>query len=311
MLVSPVLILSIVTSILTGIIFSIVLEEIFLWFKKRRRIKMMPDISQELLLASENKKVKKSDRAWLYTLIQKLHYAGIDLSIGYIFIILIVIDIVIGGLLYLFIPSSILFFFSTVITLFGFFQILDFLSYKRTKEFNRSLTTMITLLVRMMRNGVGFDQAMIRAVDVSSNPFFKGIMERFITQKQQIGEDKAFENLIESIDSKELRIFILAIRIGRQSGGAFSATLEKLELALQAREKLQRYIDTKTQESKMGSYFIATLIIVIFVVLDINFNGNVSKYFFHTLKGKIATLILIGWISTGIYLNTVMTRIKQ
>lgn len=298
-------ILLVVTSLLSGLFVLVVMEILLEWMRQRKHLKSMPHLQETIL----HKKPKKD--ILFSKLSRHLHQAGITLPLWLLMLIFAATASFVSMLLYLFLPHWSMFFLGAFITALFFHQLLAFLRYRRTKKFNQALSIALALLVRMMRNGIGFDQALAKVVDMSVYPLFKNTMRRFIVQKQQMGEERAFEYLVDSIDSRELKIFILSVRIGEQSGGAFSATLEKLESALKSQEKLQRFIDSKTQETKVGSYLILFLIIFIFIVLDINFNGNVSKYFFFTLKGKVATLVIAGWLALGLYINTFITKIKR
>jgi len=241
---------------------------------------------------------------------QKLRYAGLRERKKELSLLFLLVFALVGLALYLYLPHPGILIFAFLLTLFLFHQGIEYLIQKRTRRFNQALVTMISLMVRMIRNGIGLDQALERAISVNSDAFFKTIMQQFIHQRTTIGEEQAFKNLILSIDSKELRILALAIKIGKGTGGALSGTLEKLEKSLLDNEKLQRHIDAKTQETKIGSYLIIVLIATIFLVLDLTFNGDIHRYFFFTLKGKISFLIILAWVGIGIYINSVLTRIR-
>lgn len=190
------------------------------------------------------------------------------------------------------------------------FYILNFIISKRRREFNVALAGMISMLVRMMRNGIGFDQAQKRAIEASDSALFRAIFAKFLHEKDIVGESKAFESISKVIDSAELKIFAMSVIIGRSSGGKFSNTLEKLEESINSRLKLQRKIDVATREAVIGSYLIVAILAIIYVMMDVSFEGRMSGYFFQNPKGKIEFMLTLLWVGLGLFLNSKLTKIR-
>ncbi len=190
------------------------------------------------------------------------------------------------------------------------FFVLDFAVNRRRREFNTALSAGISMLVRMMRNGIGFEQALKKSVDANESQVFKDILGRFLREKEISGEEKAFATINELVDSAELEIFGISVVIGRSSGGKFSNTLEKLEESINSRIKLQRKVDVATREASFGSYLIVLILVIIFAMMDVSFDGNMSKYFFTTENGKLEFMITISWVCLGLFLNNILTRIR-
>lgn len=182
--------------------------------------------------------------------------------------------------------------------------------FRRKIEFNRSFTVAISVLVKMMRNGIGFEQALSKSVKTSNSAMFRALFERFLQEKNRIGEVEAFENMNHQIDSKELRIFALAVKIGRESGGHFSSTLEKVEETLRYRKKMQDKVTVVTREANIGSYMVASLNILLYFMIDMNFNGKVSVYFFTSQWGRWQLLGIGLWMIAGLMVNRKITRIE-
>ncbi len=182
---------------------------------------------------------------------------------------------------------------------------------RRLTEFNRALAVAISVLVKMMRNGVGFEQSIQKAVDVSSSKLFKKVFEKFFQEKNTLGEEKAFENMLDIVDSKELRIFAISVKIGRQSGGRFSQTLEKLEHTIRYRKKMQDKIDVVTREGTVGSYIVAAIAVLLYFMLNFNFDGKLHHYYMQSPYGKYQLLGIAVWIFIGLIVNKSITRIKS
>lgn len=184
------------------------------------------------------------------------------------------------------------------------------ISYK-TIQFNRALAIVISVLVKMMKNGVGFEQSLQKAVDISSSVMLKNVFSRFFHEKNTIGEEEAFDNMNKYIKSRELRIFALSVKIGRASGGRFSQTLHKVELTIRHRKKMQEKIDVVTRESSVGSYLIAGIAVFLYFALNANFQGKIQHFYMTSHYGRFELLGIIAWVIFGLFINRIITRIEK
>jgi tight adherence protein B len=112
------------------------------------------------------------------------------------------------------------------------------------------------------------------------------------------------------VESKELRIFYLTISIGKQSGGKFSNTLVKLRKTLHDQGEIKQEITASTKEVKVGSYMIVGLVIFIYKMMDSSMDGVLDEHFFGTSQGQVQMFFIIIWVSFGIFINSMITKIK-
>ena len=190
-------------------------------------------------------------------------------------------------------------------------MILQAIIVKRRKEFNKALSTAISVLVKMMKNGIGFEQALTKSITVSSSKMFKEIFNHFFQEKNTIGEMEAFKGLNYYVHSKELLIFALAIKIGRESGGQFSNTLEKVEKTITYRKKMQEKVDVVTREGSVGSYIVVGIAIFLYFSLNGNFDGKLHTYFMESEYGRFQLLGIALWVFIGMIVNKLITRIDK
>jgi len=190
-------------------------------------------------------------------------------------------------------------------------MLIQTVTLKRKKEFNKALATSISVLVKMMKNGIGFEQALTKSIEVSNSSMFKKIFSSFFQEKNTIGEVEAFRNLYNYVDSKELRIFALAIKIGRESGGQFSNTLEKVEKTISYRKKMQEKVDVVTREGSVGSYLVVGIAIFLYFSLNGNFDGKLHTYFMNSEYGRFQLLGIALWVFVGMVVNKAITRIDK
>lgn len=272
---------------------------------------------KEQLLIEEKREKKRSDDQkseiddFLKKIEQKLLYAGAGKLNAYGFIMIVLTSALIGAFLFYFLVKNILAAFVGLFVL-GYIpiNILGLFVDSRGAAFNIALSEAMSIVVRMMRNGVGFEQALKRSVEISASKMFRDVFSIYLKEKDLVGDEVAFEKMSRHVDSNEARIFALSIMIGKSSGGKFSSTLEKLESSIRDRVKLQRKIAVATQEAKVGSYLIIALIGFIFVMMNESLNNKLVDYFFYTDEGRLYFMFVMLWVGIGLFLNSVMTKVR-
>jgi len=230
----------------------------------------------------------------------------------YIFVLIfLAFSLLTGSLFALFLRHWVGYFIGIPFGIFIFYMILQAIIDNRKKKFNKALAVAISVLVKMMKNGIGFEQALSKSVAVSGSKLFRDIFAKFFQEKNTIGEMEAFTNLNQFVHSKELRIFALAIKIGRESGGQFSNTLEKVEKTISYREKMQEKVDVVTRESSVGSYVVVLITIFLYFSLNGNFDGKLHHYFMESPYGRFELLGIALWVFTGIMINKMLTKVNK
>jgi tight adherence protein B len=267
-----------------------------------------PESLQQSLLRKEEKKDKGS---FTQKIRKELHKAGIhsfQLTIFFTTYFFIVLTFSVTFVVFLKSLGGFIFgiFFGTIIH----FALINFLIQRRLNEFNKALAVAISVLVKMMRNGVGFEQALQKSVDVSASNLFRSIFENFFKEKNTLGEQTAFNNILHYVDSKELRIFAIAVKIGRESGGKFSQTLEKLEETIRYRKKMQDKVGVITREGSLGSYIVAGIAFFLYFAIDFNFQGKLNEYYMESEWGRYQLLGIILWIVLGLFVNKIITKVR-
>lgn len=180
----------------------------------------------------------------------------------------------------------------------------------RQEEFNNALKEAIDKVTSMMKSGVGFEQALRKAVITCKSDFARDVLNIYLNEKDIIGEVKAFEKMFILVDSKELRIFYLTIIIGRQSGGKFSNTLDKLRKTLQDQGELKQEIISSTKEIKVGTYMILGLVVFIYMMMNKSLEGTLDAHFFGSTEGKIQMFFIALWVGFGLFVNNLLTKVK-
>jgi len=257
-------------------------------------------------------KEKKDDsQAFVEKLKSIMTHAGFHFSLLVFIIIFTAFILFLGSLFSLFLAHWSGLLIGVPFGILIFSMIMQSIIESRKKRFNKALAVSISVLVKMMKNGIGFEQALSKSISVSSSPLFKEIFDKFFQEKNTIGEVEAFEHINNYVNSKELRIFALAIKIGRASGGQFSNTLEKVEKTIAYREKMQEKVDVVTREGSIGSYVVVFITIFLYFALNGNFDGKLNEYFMESDFGRFQLLGISLWVFLGIMANKFITKVNK
>jgi tight adherence protein B len=290
---------------------------LYLFYIEYKRIKHIKYIKSVIslndednvdLLKNTNNDESKTFKSKINSIILR---TGFNISMYVFVFICIVFVLIIGFLFSLFLNHWSGFIIGIPFGMLLFSMFISSVIAKRKRVFNRALATAISVLVKMMKNGIGFEQALVKSISVSNSKIFKDIFNNFLQEKNAIGETEAFHNLNKFVHSKELRIFALAIKIGRASGGQFSNTLEKVEKTISYRKKMQEKVDIVTREGSVGSYIVVGISIFLYFALNGNFDGKLHQYFMESEYGRFQLLGIFLWIFLGMMVNKLITKVDK
>jgi len=278
--------------------------------KKNVIIKILSDSTQQIL---DTQKIDKKTTNTQNFLQQKLKYGGFfSAHAQYMFFFISVsFGVLVGFFIYIVMGSPIALIISSLVFSFFPYMVLSKIISNRQAEFNFGLKAIIDKVTSMMKSGVGFEQAFKKSILTSKSEFTREVFGIYIKEKDILGEDKVFEKIFERVESKELRIFYLVISIGRESGGKFSNTLETLRKTLHDQGTIKQEIVSSTKEIKVGTYMIIGLTVGMFMMMDNVFKGALNDHFFGTDDGKLQMFFIIIWVSFGLFVNNMMTKIKD
>jgi len=294
---------------------SILGYAIYLEYKRSQHVNYIKDVisSQDGEIQSllQEKEKPKSDKLFIYKLDSIMIRAGFNFPPFVFLLIFVIFSLVCGFFFSLFLRHWSGYIVGIPFGVMIFSMIIHSIILRRKKSFNRSLATSISVLVKMMKNGIGFEQALLKSIAVSGSELFKKQFNNFFQEKNTIGEAEAFENLDKQVNSKELLIFALAIKIGRASGGQFSNTLEKVEETISYRKKMQEKVDVITREGSVGSYIVVGIAIFLYFSLNGNFDGRLHEYFMNSEYGRFQLLGIFMWIFIGMLVNNFITKVDR
>jgi len=179
---------------------------------------------------------------------------------------------------------------------------------KRLQAFETQLPDAIDMLVSAMKAGYSFQAAtqligeeMIEPLGPEFGRFY---------DEQRLGVDVrtaliAMQNRLESLD---LKMFVTAVLIQRETGGNLGEVLSSLADLIRQRIAMRGQIQTLIAEPKLSARFLAILPIVVFMILTL-----MNPHFFDamTAPGSIGRLVLMTSAIMVIVGYTIMMKIAD
>jgi len=139
----------------------------------------------------------------------------------------------------------------------------------RLKAFQNQLPDAIDMMVSSMRAGYSFQAAMKFIGEEIPTPLGPEFARFYEEQRLGLDVRTALVALQDRIDSLDLKMFVTAILIQRETGGNLSEVLDKIATLMRERAALKGEIETLTSESKLSARILGALPFVVFAAVNL------------------------------------------
>ena len=196
-----------------------------------------------------------------------LYQAGVTKSLGALALISIACSAVVGTLL------SFRFGAGTVpLVLAAAFLFVPFLYVrrkraKRLSKIEQQLPEAIGLMVSALRVGHSFIASVGAVAQESAEPLGGEMRKCFDEQNYGVELRTALVHLTERAPIQDLRIFVAAVLIQKESGGNLAEVLEKVAQTTRERFRLKKQVSVHTAQGRMSGYVLSILPIALGLVM--------------------------------------------
>jgi tight adherence protein B len=140
---------------------------------------------------------------------------------------------------------------------------------RRIEKLLSQLPNAFDLISRMMRAGQTFTQAMQMTADESDSPIAEDFGYCCDQQRLGLSTDAALRDLARRTGVLEIRIFVLAVVVHRQTGGNLAELLENLSGTIRERYRVKGIINSLTAEGRMQAYVLLALPLILLFSLTV------------------------------------------
>ncbi len=136
----------------------------------------------------------------------------------------------------------------------GFFLPYGYASYRRTKRFEKFeelFPEAIDTLARAVRAGHAFTTALEMIADEVSEPVGGEFRKLFEEQKFGLPVRDALLNLVERVPLVDVKFFVTAVMLQRETGGNLAEILDNLSYVIRERFKIMRQVRVYTAQGRL------------------------------------------------------------
>ena len=169
---------------------------------------------------------------------------------------------------------------------------------RRLKKFEEMFPEALDLLSRAIRAGHAFQTAMGMVADELPEPVGPEFKKTFDQQNYGLPLRDALNELSERIQLLDVRFFVTAVLIQRDTGGNLSEILDNLAHVVRERFKIQRQVRVHTAHGRFTGYVLLALPAALAVALSV-INPAHMELLFHERMGQIMLMGAIVMQSIG------------
>jgi len=146
-------------------------------------------------------------------------------------------------------------------------KFLKYLAKKRIMVFQEQFPEAMDLMTRALRSGHSFASAMKMVADERGEPI-SGEFER-VFEDYSLGKtmDHALSDLLKRIDLSDVKFFVTAVLLQRETGGNLTEVLENISHIIRERFKLIRTVKALSAEGRLSGIILGVLAPALLVVL--------------------------------------------
>jgi tight adherence protein B len=140
---------------------------------------------------------------------------------------------------------------------------------ERIKLFERQIPEALDLMGRAMRAGHAFPTAVKMVGDEMADPIGKEFRILFDETNYGIPQNEALMRLADRVPVEDLRYFVVAVMIQRESGGNLAELLDNISSIVRARLKLLGEVRTLSAEGRLSAWILSLLPFCVAVLINI------------------------------------------
>ena len=171
---------------------------------------------------------------------------------------------------------------------------------KRLGAIERQLPDALDLMSRALRAGHAFPSALQMTGDEGPQPIAGEFRTTFDEVNYGVPMQDALTNLATRVPITDLRFFVIAVSIQRETGGNLTELLDKLAAIIRARFKLLGMIRVLASEGKLSAWILSALPFVLMALINF-INPKFMSLLWTDPAGLIAVYISLSLMVLGIF----------
>jgi tight adherence protein B len=172
---------------------------------------------------------------------------------------------------------------------------------KRTEKFKRQLPEGLGLIARSMKAGHALTTGMKLASEEFDDPLGPELSETLDEINFGISVAEALKNLARRIDCQEIKYFVVAVILQRESGGNLAELMESLAELIREKFKFQGKVHTLSAEGRLSAIILVALPFLILLILHLTSPTYLTPLFAEPagrfMLGGAALMLVLGIVA--------------
>ena len=180
---------------------------------------------------------------------------------------------------------------------------------RRFSKFEELFPDALDLLARSVLAGHAFTTGFELIAEEMPDPVAEEFRITYDQQNLGLPLSESLQNLIERVPGGDVRLFVTALQIQRESGGNLAEILDNLSKVIRERFKLYRHIKTATAEGRLSLYFLMALPVVTGILMYLT-NPDYMTPLFEEPLGHTFIEVAVGLQILGYFVIRKITSMK-
>lgn len=180
---------------------------------------------------------------------------------------------------------------------------------KRMNRFDEQLPDALDLIARSLRAGHTFAGGMRMAADEFGEPLGPEFGKTLDEINFGIESERALANLLDRVDSTDLKFFVVSVNIQRETGGNLSEIVGNIARLVRERFKLEGKVRVLSAEGKLTAYILLALPFAVGLVITV-LNPEYMSALQETPEGRVLTTFALTWMGLGAAVLRKLIQIK-
>ncbi len=193
----------------------------------------------------------------------------------------------------------------------GMFPVLMMIraKHKRTHTILRQLPDAMDLLTRAMRAGHAFSGGLKMVADETAEPLAGEFRIAFDEINYGLSLEAAMQNLGARVAVPDIKYFVIAVLIHRETGGNLTAILEKIATMIRERLKLLWRVRVLAAQGRLSAWIMSLLPFFVAAIL-VMIQPQLIQVLWTEEAGKVMLMTAGAMMAVGIFIMWRMVRIR-
>ena len=183
------------------------------------------------------------------------------------------------------------------------------LKQKRIEKFRHQLPEALDLIARALRAGHSFNSGMKLAADEFDDPLGPEFDEALGEINYGVSVANALKNLTKRIECPELKYFVVAVILQRETGGNLSEIIERLANLIRKKYEFQGKVRTLSAEGRLSAVILVAIPFLFALYLHLA-NPKYLDILFSAPIGRVMLVVAAIMMAIGIFVIKRMVKIR-